>query len=145
MPSTLNTDNLLWHTIYCLCSKILNHVLNHFHLSSFGGKNGFEEKSLHTQIPPQEKASRKITPEENPSQRNASTLKYSQQNTSRQSATQQNTYNFEKAYVQILSSNHSLKLNSLWNIARLLMKLCTALTLTNCYVVGRSKNLLSPL
>ena len=39
-------------------------------------KNGFEAKSLHTQIPLQEKASCKIPLEENPSQQNASTLKY---------------------------------------------------------------------
>ena len=38
-------------------------------------KKGYEEKSLQAQIPPQEKASRKIPPEENPSQQNASTLK----------------------------------------------------------------------
>jgi hypothetical protein len=40
------------------------------------GNHGFEAKSLHAQIPLQEKASRKIPPEENPSQQNASTLKY---------------------------------------------------------------------
>ena len=39
-------------------------------------QNGFEAKSLHTQIPPQEKASCKLPPEENSSQQNASTLKY---------------------------------------------------------------------
>ena len=38
-------------------------------------KNGCEAKSLHPQIPPLEKASRKIPPEENISQQNASTLK----------------------------------------------------------------------
>ena len=37
--------------------------------------HGYEEKSLQAQIPPQEKASRKIPPEENSSQQNASTLK----------------------------------------------------------------------
>ena len=36
---------------------------------------GYEEKSLQAQIPPQEKASRKIPLEENSSQQNASTLK----------------------------------------------------------------------
>ena len=41
-----------------------------------GQQKGFEAKSLHVQIPPQEKASGKIPPEENPSQQNASTLKY---------------------------------------------------------------------
>ena len=40
-----------------------------------GSTIGYEEKSLHAQIPPQEKASLKIPPEENPSQQNASTLK----------------------------------------------------------------------
>ena len=38
-------------------------------------KQGYEEKSLQAQIPPQEKASCKIPPEENSSQQNASTLK----------------------------------------------------------------------
>ena len=39
-------------------------------------KKGFEAKSLHAQIPPQEKASCKIPHEENHSKQNASTLKY---------------------------------------------------------------------
>ena len=38
IPSTLNTDYLLWHN--CVCSKILNLGLNHglFHFSGFLGK-----------------------------------------------------------------------------------------------------------
>ena len=44
-------------------------------LSTQSVLKGFEAKSLHPQIPPQEKASRKIPPEENSSQQNASTLK----------------------------------------------------------------------
>ena len=45
IPSTLNTDYLLWyvHTINCVCSKILNHCLNHGLVFSlfkfFGWKN----------------------------------------------------------------------------------------------------------
>ena len=42
---------------------------------SYTYSKGYEEKSLQAQIPPQEKASRKIPPEENPSEQNASTLK----------------------------------------------------------------------
>ena len=81
-------------------------------LSTQSVLKGFEAKSLHPQIPPQEKASRKIPPEENPSRGKSLQRKIppskipphlntSQQNTSRHNATQQNTYNLEKAYVQI--------------------------------------------
>jgi hypothetical protein len=63
-----------------LCAKIWKkrpYTIFKFFLFIFYRKSiGFEEKSLHAQIPLQEKASRKIPLEENPSQQNASTLKY---------------------------------------------------------------------
>ena len=45
-------------------------------LSTQSVLKGFEAKSLHPQIPPQEKASCEIPPEDSPSQKNSSALKY---------------------------------------------------------------------
>ena len=71
-------------------------------------------KSLRRKKPLAKSLQRKIPPSKMPPHLNTS-----QQNTSRHNATQQNTYNLEISMYK-------------WNIAKILMQLCTASTLTNC-------------